>query len=270
LAPPQVRTCNTFELHPTILPPGLHLPFPPPPPPSLPLSLIFTSSFSSSSYPASAKYDPADYANQPWQAAGLSTDERVELLINALTLEEKLVMTHGVLGEYTGNVPTNERVGIPSLNMQDGPQGFRDDFDRDSVGKSTAWPSALTVAATFDTDLMYEWTLAMGEEFRLKGANVALAPGVNLARVPVSGPSFLPSLTPFLHFLDTFILPSWLDILPSLLSFLPWYHFFLPSFLPWYPSLVPFLGTRPWHPFSLPSLMSIPSFHVFPPPFFCP
>ena len=161
----------------------------------LPLSYI-------PSFLVGATFDPSNYVDRAWNAGGLSTGERVELLVNELTLAEKLTMVRGVLGEYTGNVPSNERVGIPSLNMQDGPQGFRDDFDRDSVGKSTAWPSALTVAATFDADLMYDWALAMGKEFRLKGANVALAPGVNLARVPRAGRNFeyLAGEDPFLGY----------------------------------------------------------------------
>ncbi len=44
------------------------------------------------------------------------------------------------------------------------------------VGSTTAWPSALSVAATWDTALAYEWGAAMGQEFKAKGANVQLAP----------------------------------------------------------------------------------------------
>ncbi len=44
--------------------------------------------------------------------------------------------------------------------MNDGPQGFRDNAN---PGTSTAWPSAMTVGATWDTDLVYKWGEAMGK-----------------------------------------------------------------------------------------------------------
>jgi beta-glucosidase len=74
---------------------------------------------------------------------------------------------------------------VPSffqIKMNDGPQGFR---DNQHPGTTTAWPSAMTVAAAWDVDLMYQWGAAMGAEFYGKGANVQLGPGVNVARVYV-------------------------------------------------------------------------------------
>ena len=46
------------------------------------------------------------------------------------------------------------------IKMNDGPQGFRDNAN---PGTSTAWPSAMTVGATWDTDLVYKWGEAMGK-----------------------------------------------------------------------------------------------------------
>lgn len=72
--------------------------------------------------------------------------------------------------------------------MNDGPQGFR---TSDALsGTSTGWPSALTLAATFDTQLASEWGHAMGQEFRDKGAGMQLGPGVNVARLPECGRNF--------------------------------------------------------------------------------
>ena len=48
-------------------------------------------------------------------------------------------LTHLPLTPSVGNVPANTRLGIPALNLNDGPQGFRGD-----PGTSTCWPSALT------------------------------------------------------------------------------------------------------------------------------
>ena len=83
--------------------------------------------------------------------------------------------------------------------MNDGPQGFRDNNHR---GTSTTWPSALTVAAAWDTELMQLWGIAMGKEFYGKGANGQLGPGVCLARVPKNGRNFeyLSGEDPFLGY----------------------------------------------------------------------
>lgn len=96
----------------------------------------------------------------------------------------------GVRGTYTGNIPAIERLGIPALKMQDGPQGFRTSSSTGGDGTSTAWPSALTIAASWDSDLVYRWASAMAEEFKAKGANMALAPGLGIARVPTAGRNF--------------------------------------------------------------------------------
>lgn len=57
----------------------------------------------------------------------------------------------------------------------------------DGVELVTAWPSALTVAASWDRELMHRFAAAMAREQRDKGANVMLGPMVNIARVPRGG-----------------------------------------------------------------------------------
>lgn len=54
----------------------------------------------------------------------------------------------------------------------------------------TCWPSALTVVQTWDTAAMGAFGAGMGREQYLKGSNVMLGPGVNLARVPWNGRTF--------------------------------------------------------------------------------
>jgi beta-glucosidase len=104
-----------------------------------------------------------------------------------LTLKEKCdllrgsVDTHG----YTGFVPGVDRLGIPSMRMNDGPQGFRG-----PKKTSTAWPCGLAMAATFWPELVYQVAEANGKEFILKGSNVFLGPGMNLARIARNGRNF--------------------------------------------------------------------------------
>ena len=95
------------------------------------------------------------------------------------------MMIHGSPGGYVGNVPPitlSDGTVIPPINLEDGPQGVAD-----GVGSVTAWPSALTVVQSWDPSMMYKYGSAMGREQWLKGTNVMLGPGVNLARIPWCG-----------------------------------------------------------------------------------
>ena len=77
------------------------------------------------------------------------------------------------------------RLGVPALHLEDGPQGVGDH----SVDV-TMWPTALTVASSFDAGLIQQYGAAQGREFRSKGMNVMLGPGMNLARVPQNGRNY--------------------------------------------------------------------------------
>jgi beta-glucosidase len=115
----------------------------------------------------------------------LTPRERAQALLKQMTLDEKLTLVHGVQGPYVGNTPAIDRLGIPALTLEDGPQGVAD-----GVKLTTCWPSALTVAASFDTDLMRQYGVALGEEQKIKGTNIMLGPMVNVARVPYHGRGF--------------------------------------------------------------------------------
>jgi len=99
-------------------------------------------------------------------------------------------MMHGINGVYVGNVIPNNRLKIPAIAMGDGPQGFRVTGTTGQPGSTTAWPSSLTVAASWDTEIAYKWAAAMAVEFKGKGANMFLGPGIGFARVPTGGRNF--------------------------------------------------------------------------------
>lgn len=110
-------------------------------------------------------------------------------LVTKLSLDEKLSLIHGdVSGAYVGNIPGVPRLSIPPLTMNDGPQGFR--TPDNLKGTTTAWPAALTVASTWNRTTVREWGIAMGKEFKNKGSNVFLGPGMCIARIPVNGRNF--------------------------------------------------------------------------------
>ena len=98
---------------------------------------------------------------------------------------------------YVGAVTAIPRLGIPPLNLNDGPQGFRGqntcghwDHCVNQQGTSTAFPSGLTIAATWDVAAARLWGETMGEEFRDKGSNVQLGPGLCVSRLPQNGRNF--------------------------------------------------------------------------------
>ena len=75
---------------------------------------------------------------------------------------------------YVGVVKGVERLGIPDLRMNDGPEGFRDNLH---PGTSTQWPSGLTVAHSWDPALFEEWGKAMGEELGLSPVRSSIGAG---------------------------------------------------------------------------------------------
>ena len=62
-------------------------------------------------------------ADRPWMNTALTPDQRADQLLAQMTLDEKIALLHGVAGPYIGYVPANTRLGIPALNLEDGPAG---------------------------------------------------------------------------------------------------------------------------------------------------
>jgi beta-glucosidase len=100
------------------------------------------------------------------------------------TLEDKVQLATGAgwqIGRCLGNIPAIPSQNFPGLCLQDSPLGVR------LADYVSAFPAGINVASTFDKDLMYARGYAMGEEFKGKGANVALGPATNMGRVAAGG-----------------------------------------------------------------------------------
>lgn len=112
------------------------------------------------------------------------------LLINArIVLLHCRALQDPAQGYYVGRVSGVPRLGIPNLQMNDGPQGFRV-MNNSHAGTSTAYPSGLSVAATWDPKMAGLWGASMGEEFAGKGSNVQLGPGLCVSRIQENGRNF--------------------------------------------------------------------------------
>ena len=113
------------------------------------------------------------------QSNAQSINEKIENLIGNLSLKEKIDLLSGTGFE---SKPI-ERLGIPQLKMADGPLGVR-------WGESTAFPSGIALASTWNPNIVNKVGSAIARETKGKGRNVILAPCVNIARIPQGGRNF--------------------------------------------------------------------------------
>ena len=122
-------------------------------------------------------------AETPGIGAWAEATGKARDLVYSLSIEERVNITTGVGwggGPCVGNIAPIRDV-FPGLCLQDGPLGVR------QVEQASAFPAGINVAASWDKDLAYARGKAMGEEFKGKGANVALSPSVDFGRNPTGG-----------------------------------------------------------------------------------
>ncbi|MDB6019210.1 MAG: glycosyl hydrolase [Pedosphaera sp.] len=121
-------------------------------------------------------------------------EARIDDLLSRLTLEEKISLVHA---DSKFGTAENARLGIPRRWLSDGPNGVREDIGPATWAPashtddfSTAMPTPICLAATWNPELSYEEGVAIGEEARARGKDIMLAPCVNILRTPLSGRSF--------------------------------------------------------------------------------
>jgi beta-glucosidase len=145
----------------------------------------------------------AQSADRPWMNSKLSPAERAELVLKQMTLEEKLALLHGngmahaaqwqMPLTYLGNggagyVEGVKRLGIPPLVISDAAYGVRSSGENGRY--STALPSNLGAASSWDVESACKYGELIGRELRAQGFNMTLGGGVNLAREPRNGRNF--------------------------------------------------------------------------------
>jgi beta-glucosidase len=134
---------------------------------------------------------------------GLAPEERAELVLKQLTLDEKLALLHGngmahaaqwqmplthLANGGAGYVEGVSRLGIPPLVISDAGYGVRDSGANGRY--STAMPSSLGATSSWDVDSACEFGTVIGQELRAQGFNMTLGGGVDLAREPRNGRNF--------------------------------------------------------------------------------
>jgi len=141
-------------------------------------------------------------ATHPWSNATLSPDVRADMVLKEMTLDEKIDLVHGNgmpgwgpprpnahLGNGgAGFVLGVPRLGIPFIQMSDAAYGVR--MSAQNGRYSTALPSNIAAAASWDPQAACEYGALIGRELRAQGYNMTLGGGVNLTREPRNGRTF--------------------------------------------------------------------------------
>lgn len=148
----------------------------------------------------------APAANRPWMNKSLSPERRADLVLHEMTLDEKIGMLHGEgMARDRGLPPEIEavqaqsnggagfvlgvpRLGIPAIQMTDAAYGVRQSAENGRY--STALPSNVGAAASWDPEASCQYGKLIGDELRLQGYNTTLGGGTNITREPRNGRTF--------------------------------------------------------------------------------
>ncbi len=145
----------------------------------------------------------AQTGDRPWMNANLSPEERADLVLKQMTLDEKLCLLHGngmahnpqwtmPLTELTnggaGYVEGVKRLGIPPIVISDAGYGVRDSGANGRY--STAMLSSLGATSSWDAESACAFGDVIGGDLRAQGFNMTLGGGVDLAREPRNGRTF--------------------------------------------------------------------------------
>lgn len=117
----------------------------------------------------------------------------IRALLQKMTTEEKAAILGG---KTVWQTRENERLSIPSIFLSDGPHGLRkqagagDHLGLNASLEATCFPTAATIANSWDEKLGEELGEALGEEAASMDVDVLLGPGLNIKRSPLCGRNF--------------------------------------------------------------------------------
>jgi beta-glucosidase len=167
------------------------------------LDFIFLLTFFAALGLAAAVSASAQGTDRPWMNPKLSPEERANLVLKQMTLDEKLALLHGngmahadnwqmpltkLSNGGAGYVEGVERLGIPPLIISDAAYGVRDSGANGRY--STAMPSNVGAAASWDIESECHYGEVIGRELREQGFDMTLGGGMDLNRDPRNGRTF--------------------------------------------------------------------------------
>jgi len=136
-----------------------------------------------------------------------ATNDRVKDLLSQMTVEEKIHLLKGSgmasamgmvepgegIPGVVGTIVPTPRLGIPAINLSDGPAGLRIQPKRKGEDRTfycTAFPIGTLLSSTWNENLVENVGKAMGNEALEYGIDVILGPGANIHRHPFCGRNF--------------------------------------------------------------------------------
>jgi beta-glucosidase len=126
----------------------------------------------------------------------MTDDERFSLVISllgavpALGVPRDKRIPDEVMDMSAGYTPGVPRLGVPAIQSSDASMGVTNPGYRPDDKGATAFPASILIGASFNPRLAREGGAAIGREARMRGFNVQLAGGINLARDPRNGRAF--------------------------------------------------------------------------------
>lgn len=133
----------------------------------------------------------------PWMDKALPPDQRADMVVQQMTLDEKISILHGRGGFQAEGAISNggagviqgiPRLGLPAIQLADSAVGVRAAAERGRY--ATLLPSTIALAAAWDMNLAYEYGEVIGRELRDQQYHASLGAGVNLMREPRNGRNF--------------------------------------------------------------------------------
>lgn len=130
----------------------------------------------------------------------MSLEEKARILIGTgqsgitsesdLAIDSIVTACRNIVPGAAGTTFPIDRLGIPAVVLTDGPAGVRIDAEREGSDETyycTHFPIATLLSATWDQELVEEVGKAIGNEVLEYGADVLLAPALNIHRHPLCG-----------------------------------------------------------------------------------
>jgi len=120
-------------------------------------------------------------------------DQRAQALLATMTLDEKITLIGGYSRFFIAALPGHK---IPPVFLADATQGVRlssrieDPSLVTPLERTTAFPSPILLASTWNPQLAQQYARAVGEEARAAGVGFLLGPGLNLYRNSQCGRNF--------------------------------------------------------------------------------
>jgi beta-glucosidase len=145
-------------------------------------------------------------AAHAWMDRSLPAEKRASMVLQQMTLDEKILLVHGEGFAHEGRATPEQqkqqllgnggvglaiaptRLGIPVIDMSDAAYGVRSSAENGRY--STALPSNVGSAASWDPQAACAYGTLIGTELRDQGFNMTLGGGTNLTREPRNGRTF--------------------------------------------------------------------------------